>query len=294
MLIGDSVHVLDEFLPAAEAFSIYHVDPMVQPIYPYDTHYPVEFGIVLSGRHRRLCGNWSKVVGPGDVWFQGVWETHGAELMGKPTSVLVFAVSPECLAMTGFEQVAHYDWMAPFTVPPESRPQALPGVRREILSIASKVVRRSPDESSQAKLLTWLHFLEMMLLARKGWAAPARRNRPAGPESYEVLDRAIGLVLSSRRAISLKQAARVCGLNPNALNRLFRDLMGITFSKYCMRHRLSGGAAQLASTTDPVKAIAKEWGFADASHFHRCFQAQYGCTPVEYRSRLGSPSEDPE
>ncbi len=294
MLIGDSIHVLDEFLPAAEAFSVYHVDPVVQPIYPYDTHYPVEFGVVLTGRHRRLCGDWSAVVGPGEVWFQGVWETHGAELMGEPTSVLVLGASPQCLAMTGFEQVAHYDWMAPFTVPPEMRPQTVPRVRSDILGIADKVVRQGANHSDQGKLLTWLHFLEMMLLARVEWTPPGGRRRPPGPGSYQVLDRAIGLVLSSHRAISLKQAARVCGLNPNALNRLFKDLMGITFAKYCMRHRLSGGAAQLASTTDPVKAIAKEWGFADASHFHRCFQAQYGCTPAEYRNTLGSASEDSE
>jgi len=294
MLIGDSIHVLDEFLAPTEAFSVYHVAPSVQPIYPYDMHYPVEFGVILSGRQRRLCGDWSEVVGPGEVWFQGVWEPHGAELLEEPTNVLVFAASPQCLAMTGFEQVAHYDWMAPFAAPPGTRPQAKPHVRDDLLSLCEKVVRQTEAGGDRARLLVWLYFLEMMLLVREGWAPPSPRTRPTAPESYRVLDRAIELVLASRRAISLKQAARVCGLNPNALNRLFNGLMGITFSRYCMRHRLSGGAAQLVSTTDPVKVIAKEWGFADASHFHRCFQAQYGCTPAEYRSRRGSPSGDSE
>ncbi len=154
-----------------------------------------------------------------------------------------------------------------------------------MLAIAAKAARQTELAGGRAKLLIWLHFLEMMLLACEGWTPPAGAARRTAADSYEVLDRAIELVLSSRHAISLHQAARVCGLNSNALNRLFKSLMGLTFAKYCLRRRLSGGAAHLAATTDPVKAIAKEWGFSDASHFHRCFQAQYGCTPAEYRSR---------
>jgi len=44
-------------------------------------------------------------------------------------------------------------------------------------------------------------------------------------------------------------------------------------------------ASQLRATNDPVKAVARDWGFTDASHMHRNFVKHYGCTPNEYRVR---------
>jgi transcriptional regulator GlxA family with amidase domain len=60
--------------------------------------------------------------------------------------------------------------------------------------------------------------------------------------------------------------------------------MGLPFSKFELRARLSRGAHLLATTDSPVAAIAEETGFVDASHFHRRFAEVYGYTPSGYRA----------
>jgi AraC-like DNA-binding protein len=291
MLIKDSVRVLDKFLVPDDVVTVYYFASTEQQAERFDMHYALEFGIVLSGRERRQFGGQSQAIGPGEVWFHGVWEPHGVEVLEMPTTSLVFAVSPRAMAAVGADRIGRYDWMAPFAAPPAERPQASPSTRDELLTLAAAMLPRVTDGSEQAKLWGWLCLLEMMLLVRAAWAPPTARGPVADPSSYERLDRAVDLVLSSRYPVSLQQAARLCGLNPNSFNRLFKELMGMTFAKYCLRHRLSGGAGQLARTTDTVQVIAKEWGFADASHFHRCFQSQFGCTPAQYRDQRQAPPE---
>src|SRR5512138_1410845 len=105
------INVLDEFLVPETSISVYHEVQTVQPIYMYDMHYALEFGILLSGRERRLCGDRSDITEPGDVWFHGVWEPHGVELLDLPSEVLVFAVSPQAMVGIGSEEMSEYDWM---------------------------------------------------------------------------------------------------------------------------------------------------------------------------------------
>ena len=52
--------------------------------------------------------------------------------------------------------------------------------------------------------------------------------------------------------------------------------------------RFLRAASQLAATADPVKAVARAWGFTDSSHLHRVFVRHYGRTPTEYRVRIQS------
>jgi len=93
-------------------------------------------------------------------------------------------------------------------------------------------------------------------------------------------------VFSGKRPVSVTAAARNCGMGRSAFGTLFSRLMGISFPEFGLRYRLSGAAAQLARTDAPLKAVALDWGFTDASHLHRTFCRRYGCTPADYRKRV--------
>jgi AraC-like DNA-binding protein len=250
----------------------------------YDMHYALEFGVLLSGRMSRHYPEWSTRLQPGEVWFQGAWEPHGYEVPSSPTTALVFGVIPQTF-MAGLMGTADYDWMAPFLAPPAARPQTPPALRREAWTAAQKAVSRLTGDTPPAGVWSTLMLFELMLLARDGWAAPARPSAPS-PESYQLVNRAIAHVLASRRQITVEEAAHACGLGRNAFSRLFTSSVGLSFAKYGLRHRLSGGAEQLRRTDHPIKAIAAEWHFTDASHFTQCFRKHYGCSPAEYRRRF--------
>jgi AraC-like DNA-binding protein len=90
--------------------------------------------------------------------------------------------------------------------------------------------------------------------------------------------------------VRCEEAAAACGLSVNGLNQQFRKLMGATFADYALRYRFGGAARDLVETGDPIKAIARRWGFTDTSHLHRVFRRFAKCTPAEYRKRPPFPA----
>jgi AraC-like DNA-binding protein len=80
------------------------------------------------------------------------------------------------------------------------------------------------------------------------------------------------------------EAASRCGLGRAQFSLVFRDTMGMSFGRFCLRSRLGFVAEMLLSTDLPTQAIAQRAGFVDGSHMHRAFVARYGCTPGQYRA----------
>jgi AraC-like DNA-binding protein len=278
-----------DLLRGKEAISAIHTT-FTQPQSPFrEMHQALEFGVLLYGRIRRFCEGTERVIEPGEAWFQGAWEPHAYQLLTLPTVALAFGVLPQVLIMAGFEDAPPYDWMAPFTASPEARPKTAPSKRRELLTLASKVISPRTSGSPDGRVRKRLLFFEMMLIAREGWTPPVSHQAPLH-DLYDRISRAVGMVLASRRPVGLEEAAKACGMSRNAFSRLFRTSLGITFAKYCLRHRLSAAAEQLLHTDDPVKVVAAQWGFADASHFGQCFREHYGCPPAEYR-RIGAAAQ---
>jgi AraC-like DNA-binding protein len=63
----------------------------------------------------------------------------------------------------------------------------------------------------------------------------------------------------------------------------FARLTGSTFGQFGIRHRVHAAAADLRSSSEPIKAIARDWGFTDESHLYKAFRKHYGCTPHQFR-----------
>ena len=86
-------------------------------------------------------------------------------------------------------------------------------------------------------------------------------------------------------APTLHALARIAGVHPGHLTRVFRRHYGRSIGAYLRDVRLEWSARRLAASEDPLIAIAAAAGFADQSHFTRAFKARFGCTPGRYRSR---------
>ncbi len=268
----------------------------------YDMHYGVELGVVMSGRMRRHWRTWQTQLAPGQVWYCGIWERHGWEVVEAPCEHLVLVILPEALLGPGLPMAHQDDLLAPFRVAPEQRPRSEAATRQEVLGLAQQIVARlAPHPAGDPLSIRlsgasnegdqlWLRLLaiELLLLLQQGWTAPAAGGgRGEGLDSFSG---AADLVFSTRQMVTTAGAAAACGMSASAFSRSFKRLTGLSFAKFALRHRLSGAAAQLLGTHDTLKAIAEDWGFTDDSHFHRCFVRHYGCSPGAYRGKRRSPS----
>jgi len=264
----------------------------------YEFHYPLELGVVLKGHMRWLFSTGEVTLGPGQVWFCGMWEPHGYEIARHPCERLVVIVHPRVLAGSQFEELPGHNWLLPFTVPPPVRPQTTADLQPELHDLVQRFLRANEDTSRQQPVRLRLLLFELLLLVTRHWQPPAELPmRPPG--DFDRVKQAIDLVFSSRQRINTAQAAKLCGLSRNRFSLMFEHVTGVTFADFALRYRLNGAARQLLCTDDPLKAVARDWGFNDESHLCRAFTLHYGRSPSQYRRQVDTtepakPEFDPE
>ena len=103
--------------------------------------------------------------------------------------------------------------------------------------------------------------------------------------SAEPVVAAIELAFGAQRLVTNEEAARACDLSVDMFMRRFQERMGLSFTKFALRHRLNAAAQQLIETVKRVRNVAQDWGFTDESHLNRLFHRHYGCTLGEYREQ---------
>jgi AraC-like DNA-binding protein len=92
------------------------------------------------------------------------------------------------------------------------------------------------------------------------------------------------------RRIGIDELAAVASLSRGYLTRLFRRSFGLGPATALERMRFTRAEALLERTDLTVEVIARQCGFADASHFSHRFAAVHGVPPRTWRSLPGAGS----
>jgi transcriptional regulator GlxA family with amidase domain len=71
----------------------------------------------------------------------------------------------------------------------------------------------------------------------------------------------------------------------------FKQSVGCTPHRYVVSRRLEKARELLAENRLPISEIAVATGFADQSHFSRCFRAFFGLSPLAFRRSAGEWSQ---
>jgi AraC-like DNA-binding protein len=86
-----------------------------------------------------------------------------------------------------------------------------------------------------------------------------------------------------KEKITLKEAARRCGISPHRFSHLFRQEHGITFQEFLLRKRIIEAQRLLIDTDKSVTEVAYAVGFGDLSYFIRIFKRYVGWPPATFR-----------
>ncbi len=246
-----------------------------------DMHYALELGIVLKGKVRRLRQNRSFDRAEGDVWLCGMLESHGFQVLECPCSVVVMDIWPPLVANLYFPEAAKVNWMQPFSQTSEKPLLLSDEKKQDFLKLGHrmKAATLKHDEFRQTRFRLLLIEALMLMMEDNHFGKKTSNH-------YNRIHPALTLVWESNQMITNKQAALECGYSVDAFITEFRKLMGISFTKFALRHRLHSAARDLSRSSAPLKIIASDWGFTDAAHLHHLFVKHYGCTPKEYRKRF--------
>ncbi|MGW0229841.1 helix-turn-helix domain-containing protein [Actinopolymorpha singaporensis] len=90
------------------------------------------------------------------------------------------------------------------------------------------------------------------------------------------------------RPIRLDELAAAASVSTGHFARVFRSHYNLGAATALERLRLARAASMLLRTSDPLRVVATECGFADPYHFSRRFSATYGMPPGRYRRQVTS------
>jgi AraC-like DNA-binding protein len=85
--------------------------------------------------------------------------------------------------------------------------------------------------------------------------------------------------------LSLEMAVTALGINRNKINDLLKDELGLTFSAYLNKLRLTEAARLLAENHEVnVSEIAHLVGYNNTSYFNKLFKLEYNCAPKTFQT----------
>lgn len=90
--------------------------------------------------------------------------------------------------------------------------------------------------------------------------------------------------------ITLRELIDLSLLQERQVQKLFRDVFGLSPSRYILLQRLKRALELLGNSSADLSSIALDCGFCSHSHLTSAFKSQFGYTPSQYRTRLASSS----
>ena len=104
---------------------------------------------------------------------------------------------------------------------------------------------------------------------------------------YPALERVWEMVHEKRdAAVTLTDAAEVAGLEVKYFSAFFRSRVGINFTTWHNRTRISWALERLKRRDLRISDLAYDLGFRDLSTFQRAFKRHTGMTPTAARATL--------
>lgn len=87
--------------------------------------------------------------------------------------------------------------------------------------------------------------------------------------------------------LNLELVCTQTGLNRGKVNELLKDELGLTFTGYLNKVRLTEAARLLTNKVDAnVAEIAFAVGYKNVSYFNKLFKEEYACTPKSFKSYM--------
>ena len=108
-------------------------------------------------------------------------------------------------------------------------------------------------------------------------------------EIIEKADRFMETHFSSE--ITLEDIAKACALSPFYFSHFYKQETGRNFTQKLTQIRLRKAKELLTHFDIPIKDISAAAGYVDPNYFSKIFKKGTGCTPSEYKRRMGGNHE---
>lgn len=143
------------------------------------------------------------------------------------------------------------------------------------------------EEDHGRALALWVARRLVVFLKRPGGQSQFSAALTAQAAAASPIDTIRLHILENPAAdLGLAALAKVAGVSPRHLSRLFYAELGASPAAYVELTRIDIARRLLEDTTAPIKAIAFAAGFGSTATLRRAFVRRIGVTPLDYRLRF--------
>jgi two-component system, response regulator YesN len=103
------------------------------------------------------------------------------------------------------------------------------------------------------------------------------------PETDTVIEAVLAYAEGNMGEATLREAARLVGMNPHYLSSYFREKTGGTFSRNLTRLKMERASVLLRDSRNSVLSVSDELGYTSPKNFSRAFRIYYGASPRRFR-----------
>lgn len=249
----------------------------------YNWHEDVECLLVINGKLEACVNGKIYKLSKGDIAFFDSNEGHATLAKDKETIALVFHFNPKIL--DDFDKNRDkYHWMGATDGITRNKKYALE-VRKSLVEI----VESFDEESLENKIKRSIATDKILLNSIENFALKVEKDSDDKINLYRggLIRKLIQYLDENYRdKISLKDLAEVAGYHPNYTSEIFSKTLGISFTEYLLRKRLSKATKDLKQSEKKISEIAYDHGFPNVRSFNTAFREKFGRSPSEYRQSL--------
>lgn len=219
-------------------------------------------------------------VQPGYLFFLAPGQLHSWDLSADSTGYLLFFDAAFYLHTYPSGRLHEY----PFFQPLRSHLVDLSAQKPPFPALLEQLMAEGESRfENRLDVIRGCLFVLLELAARHAQAAAP--DAGSSPRQAQLL-RAFETLLEAhfRTEKTVQAYAQWLSLTPNHLNALCRQQRGHTASDLIQRRVLVEAQRLLVHSEQPVKQIAEELGFRDASYFGRFFRKRTASTPEQFRA----------
>ncbi|MBO6258761.1 MAG: helix-turn-helix transcriptional regulator [Succinivibrio sp.] len=205
-------------------------------------------------------------------------------------SAVVF--NPEILSLNYYDGVEHDVMPGLASGQIALPPPIFPGdpFFEEIDSALDFVVSNASAKNQSMRLRIKARLIEVIALMYEGGYLVSKTKTKS--KSFSKKDDRVKELLSIinehfTETLRVEDVADRLGLSKEYFCRFFKRSFGSSFIDYLIDMRLEKAAEDLVMTDKPVVQVCSSNGYPNIGYFFRSFKKKFGCTPAEYRKKLG-------
>ena len=262
--VGAPLHV-----HADGAVQLYESSFSSGQVIPAHAHAEAAISLVLAGEGVDDGDNGTRRVGPNDFLFTPSYVPHGYRF-GKSGRWFNIQLADS--------------WIERVTDGERRLPKSAEVLRSHAAAVWAARVRSEAQLGDSVSSMAIDGAMTLMIAELARTRDPGAATRPRWLRRVE---EAIDATYASPP--SMEELATLAGVHPRHLLRTFRRYHGTTVAQYVRGRQLQQARVALATSKQPLAAIALDAGFSDQAHFTRVFRHTYGETPGEYARSARGP-----